>query len=419
MLLTAGWPPPVLAEGPVATDSGAVAPVGAVRVFIDCSACGSSDFDYYRAHITFVDLVRDPAAAQVHLIVTSQSTGGGGVERTLTFLGRGAFLGKDDTLRCVTLAGDTDEAMLRASARTMELGLMRYAARTPAASRITIAYDDSAESEEPPTVDRWHSWVFSTSVSGDLNGESSTRSTSLQLLQTVSRVTPRRKLGLSVSGNYRENRYTLSDGSRLLSISRYREFAGRHVWSMGEHWSAMVTGRTYASTYENIAHQVGVGPGLEYDLFPYSESTRRQLRIDYTAGVRSVHYLEPTVYDRSREVLFREGVEVTLDSTEPWGSSQLYFQAQHFLHDLHFNRLEASGTLSLRLSEGLSLELEASGERIRDQLSLPREEASDEEILLQRRQLATEFSYGFSVGLSFTFGSIFNSVVNPRFGSGA
>jgi hypothetical protein len=40
-----------------------------------------------------------------------------------------------------------------------------------------------------------------------------------------------------------------------------------------------------------------------------------------------------------------------------------------------------------------------------------------EEVLLQRRQLETGYSYFFSVGLSYTFGSIFTNVVNPRFGS--
>jgi hypothetical protein len=31
--------------------------------------------------------------------------------------------------------------------------------------------------------------------------------------------------------------------------------------------------------------------------------------------------------------------------------------------------------------------------------------------------LATDYNLGFDVSLSFTFGSIFSNVVNPRFGS--
>lgn len=45
---------------------------------------------------------------------------------------------------------------------------------------------------------------------------------------------------------------------------------------------------------------------------------------------------------------------------------------------------------------------------------MPREDIADEDVLLQRRQLGTEFEVGFS----FTFGSVTNNVVNPRMGSG-
>jgi hypothetical protein len=60
--------------------------------------------------------------------------------------------------------------------------------------------------------------------------------------------------------------------------------------------------------------------------------------------------------------------------------------------------------------------LVAKYDRIKDQISLGKSSASTEEILLRLRQLATDYSYSFSVGISYSFGSIFNTVVNPRFG---
>ena len=53
-----------------------------------------------------------------------------------------------------------------------------------------------------------------------------------------------------------------------------------------------------------------------------------------------------------------------------------------------------------------------------DQLNIPRGELDDENILIRLRQLRSGFNYFTSVGLSYTFGSIFNNVVNPRFGRG-
>jgi len=56
--------------------------------------------------------------------------------------------------------------------------------------------------------------------------------------------------------------------------------------------------------------------------------------------------------------------------------------------------------------------------RVRDQLGLRKESATDEEILLRLRELETSFRYFVSLGLTYTFGSIYSNVVNPRFGSG-
>ena len=49
-------------------------------------------------------------------------------------------------------------------------------------------------------------------------------------------------------------------------------------------------------------------------------------------------------------------------------------------------------------------------------MNLPAAGASGEEILTQQRELATGYDYFASVGLSYTFGSISNPVVNERFG---
>jgi len=41
-----------------------------------------------------------------------------------------------------------------------------------------------------------------------------------------------------------------------------------------------------------------------------------------------------------------------------------------------------------------------------------------EEVLLRLRALRGGYDVSFSAGLSFTFGSLFNNVVNPRFNTG-
>ncbi|MBT5056892.1 MAG: hypothetical protein HOM68_10170, partial [Gemmatimonadetes bacterium] len=70
--------------------------------------------------------------------------------------------------------------------------------------------------------------------------------------------------------------------------------------------------------------------------------------------------------------------------------------------------------LSVRLFRGLSLRVEGGVDRINDQLSLAAGEASLEEILLRRRELATDYEVWGQIGFSYTFGSIYNNVVNNR-----
>ena len=101
------------------------------------------------------------------------------------------------------------------------------------------------------------------------------------------------------------------------------------------------------------------------------------------------------------------------------GQGSLQLQGSHFFHDFSkFNRVELEAGLEFRIWRGLSLEVDGSYTRIRDQLALSAEGASLEDILLRQRQLATGYNYSFSVGLNFSFGSTRSNVVNPRFGNG-
>ena len=67
---------------------------------------------------------------------------------------------------------------------------------------------------------------------------------------------------------------------------------------------------------------------------------------------------------------------------------------------------------------GLSFDFFSFVSLIHDQLSIQKAGATEQEVLLRRRQLATSYSYAGFVGLRYTFGSKFANVVNPRFGSG-
>ncbi len=93
-------------------------------------------------------------------------------------------------------------------------------------------------------------------------------------------------------------------------------------------------------------------------------------------------------------------------------------EGSNFLDDFSQHRIELFSRLDLRLFRGLQFSLFGSVARIKDQIFLPREGATDQEVLVRRQALGTGYRYFMNVSLSYSFGSIFNNIVNPRFDAG-
>jgi hypothetical protein len=144
--------------------------------------------------------------------------------------------------------------------------------------------------------------------------------------------------------------------------------------------------------------------------------TRRQLRAMYAVGIRHADYYEETLLGRFEETRPVHEVSLTFDQRERWGSLEARIEWSQYLHDVSKSRLESEAEVAVRVARGLSVATQVNASRIRDQLSLPRRGATPEEILLRLRQLQSGYEYNVSLNLTYTFGSIFSSIVNPRFG---
>jgi hypothetical protein len=175
------------------------------------------------------------------------------------------------------------------------------------------------------------------------------------------------------------------------------------------------TGGANTSSYSNIDAAYWLNPTIEYNIYPYSESTRRELRFKYRVGYTINQYEEITVYDKTEENLLKQALDIEYELKQPWGSVELEGTASHYFHDLSKNRFDVHGNISWKIIKGLSFNVRGNYSLIHDQLSLPKGVATQEEILLHRKQLATQYNYYASMGISYTFGSIYNNIVNPRF----
>lgn len=384
----------------------------ALKVFVDCDFC---DIEYIKTEITFVNYVRDRKEAQVHVLISIQSTGSGGREYTLTYLGQLENAGQDDVLKYYSNKTDTEDEIRQGLVQTLKVGLMRYVAKTPISKRISISLMDQVK----PTsvIDKWNFWVFSLSARGFFNGQKSIVYNSLSGNLSANRVTSELKIRMSAAASHYSNRYDL-DGQSLESTLSSRSFKALVVKSLGEHWSVGGYLSVSSSSYSNIQFALRPAPAVEYDFFPYSQSTRKQLRLLYKLNFNAITYQEETIYLKTKENLWNEDLSITLELKEKWGTVSASLEGSHYFHDLKKYHVQLYGEVSLRLYKGLSVDIFGSGSRIHDQLSLPKMGASLEDVLLMRKQLATSYDYYFSIGLSYTFGSIYSNVVNPRFGSG-
>ena len=353
----------------------------------------------------------------MHILVTTQSTGSGGTEYLFKFIGLGRFEGVDDELKYVARQTQTGDERRRGYSELMKLGLVRYVASTAAADRLRLVYrpGDTAAQPAAGPDDRWNFWSFRVRGSGAVSGERSNRSRNLSSSIAVNRTTEDLKVNINGSLNFHTNEFTLSEGDTLTDASHDHGLGGIVVKSLGPHWAVAGRGRVASTTFLNQQRASRVGGGVEYSVFPYAESSRRELIFQLTTNVNHFQYYEPTIYGKLNETAADAVFITAFDVRQPWGSSGLSVETATFFHDLARHRIVANGDIDVRLFKGFSLSMDGSASRINDQLYLMAGDASDEEILLKRRQLATTYRYRFSVGLSYTFGSIFNTIVNTRF----
>lgn len=388
----------------------------ALRVFFDCQG-PYCDFDFFRREIPFVNYTRDRTVAQVHLLVTSEGTGSGGRRFTLDFIGREDFEGIDDRLLVTSRANLASEQVLTQIANSVRLGLLRYVARTDQAANVRVIYEAPAGQESAAATaqdDPWNFWTFRVRGNANVDVDERTESFRFGGGVTASRITDELKLEFGIGGSYNESHFETSDTTTVTSIRESYEFEGFTVWSLSSHWSFGVSYEAAKSTFANYGFRTDIAPALEYNIYPYAESTRRQLSFVYMLGIRYNDYIDETVFLETSETLPAHSLSASLSIRQPWGGSFGFVEFSQFLHDLSKNRFNARVGADFRLFRGLSVGFNANYSRIRDQLNVPAGDATQEEVLLRQRVLQSGYEYGVSINFSYTFGSIFSNVVNPR-----
>lgn len=379
----------------------------ALNVFMNAS-------DYFRKEIPYVNYVRDIKDAGVYILSSVQGTGSGGQKFTYFLVGQNGNAGMRDTLSFVTSPDETQDETRIKEVNTLKMGLMRYVAKTPLAKYMKISFTEPLS--ETVSNDKWDSWVFRTSMNGFLDGQQLTKSTQLFGNISANRITKEWKINSSINYNYGKDVFDTTGGS-ITSENISKSANILIVKSITEHWSYGGSASFGTSTFNNQKMLFSTMPGIEYDIFPYSESTRRQLRLLYRIGYNYVTYIDTTIYDKTKETLWQHSFTAAYEVIQKWGSINVSFSYSNYIRDWSKNNISLNGFIELRIAKGLSVNFGGGASIIHDQLGLVKGGATTQEVLLRRKELATQYQYFTMFGFSFTFGSIYNNVVNPRFGN--
>jgi hypothetical protein len=397
----------------------ASAATGALRVYLDC-ATFRCDRDRFRREITFVDWVREPQDASLHIIMTSERAGSG-TRFLFDFMGRRALDGFTDRHAYGAGATDVEEETLTGLTQTLRLGLVRFVALAGYTDALRVeAGEDvgggrAASAEE--VRDPWNYWVFSTRFSADLEREDREESDEFSISASANRTTEAWKIDLSFRGQKNRRKYALTDTTSFTSERDDWSADVVIVKSLSDNWSVGASADMGTSTRLNQDFQFEILPAVEWNYYPWQDASRRRFVVLYALGGQYLDYEEQTIFLKDTQTVWRHRVDVSYRAQETWGNARLGLEANQILDDMEKYSFQVNGRVEYRLIRGLSLSLQGNYEIIHDQIYLSGQGLSPEEILTRQRQLETGSRVSLDVGVSYRFGSIYNSIVNSRFPS--
>jgi hypothetical protein len=395
------------------------------RLFLSCPAeCFA---DYLRQELSYFDFVRDPHLDSVlTLLIVRQPSGNGG-ERFSVSLHRAG------TDRAAPVAAGTSARLARlrsfvgapgATQHALRQELLQLVLRTLQSELEGTAHEARFELSLPPrapqsleaVTDPWDFWVFAPELRASTEAQSGHYYAELISSLNLWRITEARKLRVSASQVSSVTGFRLEDGSRVKGQNS--EWRGRVLYalSLGRHWAVGAVATANNSDYENLDLHLHYAPLVEFNLFPYAESASEQLRVAYQVGPWVNWYQEANQAGLLRELRPYHALSLIADVHQAWGSLQWIGQLNSFLDEPQLSRLSTGATLALRLAEGLAVTLQGQAAFVQDLISIRGRPVTDTELLLDVAQLPTSYTAELELGITYTFGSVHNTIVNPRFG---
>lgn len=383
-----------------------------LKIYLDCTYC---DVTYIKQNLAKVSFVRDQNFADVHLFFRTQRNGSDGKLYEIEFSGKNSFKNLQDKISFSTNTDMTEDDVRKLILKNIKIGLIRFWVQHGDIDDISVAIkapkkNDQKKEEKDP----WNYWVFRLGADGWFNGQESSSRRSLYFNVSAKRVTEKNKFSFRASLNDSKSEFTYNNNT-IISNNKRKSLDISDVISLSDHWSTGIYFGTGSSTYSNKDLYWYVKPAIEYNFFKYSESAKKQLTLSYKIGRKYNNYTEKTIFNKLEESLWEHNLVLGGSIKQKWGNIYADVTMSQFLHDTELKAISFYLGSSIRLFKGFNFNINGSYEITQNQIELPAGNVSLEELLLQQQQLKSGYNYFFSVGFSYSFGSIYNTVVNPRF----
>ena len=381
-----------------------------LKIYLDCQDC---DLDYYKQELSYVEFVRDRKYADVHIFFTTQWNATGGKKYTIEFSGAHQYKDIHDVLEFSTTGETTKEQKRKLIMKNLELGLIRFWIANGLKDKISLSLKKDKK-DKKVEEDPWNKWTFRFSARGYFNGQETSSSRYFNGNISVKQVKDKNKFTLYLSENNSKSVFKYND-EEIISERKSTYLYGDDIYSISNHVSVGLFAGAGNSLYSNQSLFLYLKPGVEYNFFPYTMSEKKAIFLNFKVGPNYNKYYDLTAFGKTEELLWQQNITLGGLVVKKWGNISSNVEYRSYLHDLSLNGFNFNIETNLHLFKGFSLDLYASYGLSHDQVNIRALGASREDLLLRQQQIKSGYNYYTSAGISYTFGSIYNTIVNPRF----
>jgi hypothetical protein len=392
-----------------------------LKIFVDCNQQWLCDQDYLRNELNIVDFVRDRFLCDLQIISNVQFGGAGGETNVLRFIGQKNYTGMVDTMSYFNDVTATEDGKRKKMLKYIQIGLLPYILKgNTNLDLIELGFKKDTAKQVVKTKDPWNYFQFSIGSSGFFNGNKNTSDSNIANNFSITRETTNNRFNFEFFNQIQRNKFTyfnqnLDTTEVIKVVNDSQNLFTRYTVKSNEHWGYGIRAVYERSIFDNIDYRIAAFPMIEYSIFPYSDYNSSRLVLSYAIGSVNFNYKDTTIYLKTKENLVRQDFNATASFTKAWGDINVGASFTNYMHDFSKNNFNLGGSISWNIFQGFKFSVGGNFQFLRDQLSLPKADATRDDLLTQRRLIASSYDYFGGVGFSYTFGSIYNSQVHQTF----